>query len=465
MEGNFMNRNGIEGGQTPNGAKKYYKYFLFYGLFNAAIALMWGAYNNYFPIILQAGNPNFDTHGMTGLYGFGLSAFATGVVMSIDNFIINLCGPVFGAMADKSLRRKKLAALFGVIVATSIVLITVCAGFANAENNGDLDKLWPALAGIVVAIFFLVIGDSIGASYRAGINFSMVPKNHYAKMSSFAVLFGGVGFVVATMTSSILYNFNKNYPFFLAAGVMFIVAALFYIVIDSDNSINKQLNLSVEVDSSGKRIKSNPFRTLADLFKSLDKNIKWTILLIIVLSTCNKFGVMGLQTFGSSWMLNELGIQPNIAMLITVMFFLGLIVPTIPIGYIADKVNKQKLFAIALVILLLGGILLPMVGKNLILLGTICFVLGVGTSIFDVITIPYTMSLMPEGLNRASTIYSTTLAIMSITSAIVVPFLGFVIDAAGNYNALFYSMSIAAAIGFIPLQMIIRIDRKKLHRH
>ena len=47
------------------------------------VSLLWGIYNAYVPIFLQAGRPDYST--TAGVNGFGMSAGWTGFIMTLDN--------------------------------------------------------------------------------------------------------------------------------------------------------------------------------------------------------------------------------------------------------------------------------------------------------------------------------------------------------------------------------------------
>ena len=63
------------------------------------ISLLWGIYNAYVPIFLQAGRPDFSTSA--GVTGFGLSTTLTGFIMTLDNLAALFILPYVGAWSDR----------------------------------------------------------------------------------------------------------------------------------------------------------------------------------------------------------------------------------------------------------------------------------------------------------------------------------------------------------------------------
>ncbi|MGH7600653.1 MAG: MFS transporter, partial [bacterium] len=63
------------------------------------ISLLWGIYNAYIPIFLQAGRPDFAASA--GVQGFGLSTTLTGFIMTLDNLAALFILPYVGAWSDR----------------------------------------------------------------------------------------------------------------------------------------------------------------------------------------------------------------------------------------------------------------------------------------------------------------------------------------------------------------------------
>lgn len=428
-------------------AKPYVKFFIFYGLLNMAISIMWGAYNNYFPIILQSGNPAF-ADGASTIAGFGLSAFATSLIMSIDNFFGTFFLPVFGAWGDRSTKRREMGVITGFVCVATFISLPLVISLISPANSGDTSALTPLLILTVALVFVCMLTDAIGGTFRSSYQYSMVPKEHQNKMSSFSVLFGGIGFLAITFLGSAMYNVNEGFPFYIGGAVMLLVLIGFALTLPPETKKNLLIE---ERRASGELGKFNPFKMIAETYKLLPKSARFSILMVFLIKILSNFGVYGMQTFGSSYMYSVLNLEPNIAMLATAVYFGGYLLMAIPIGAIADKANKKVLFGISLMGMLIAAAIILLFVKDFIGLSICCFFIGAFASVMDVMIIPYVMSFAPSSGTNTGTLYSTTLMIIVCTSLFVVPLLGWIIDITGNYSSLFYTMIITCAIAFLPL--------------
>ncbi len=443
--------NGIE---TVASGKKYFKFFLFNGLFNMSISVIWGAYYTYLPIILQGGNPNFASHATLG---FGLSAFITGLIMSVDSILGTIFNPIFGAMGDRSLRRKEVGVFMGIIMSLFIIALPLIANIVTPETSGKTEELLVPLVLMIIAAFGAIMTDSIGASYRSGYKFSMVPKLHHNKMMSFSVTFGGIGFISITLLASYLYTLNTGYPFYIGALLQFLVILAFYFSVPQE--VEKNLRIKAEIEKT--KNKPNPLQVIKNLYFLLDKQAKMSILMIFILKSLTGFGVYGLQTYASSYLLLEVGVMPNLAAIATAVYFLGYMGAAMPIGYIADKASRIKLYIIGIVIAIMGGIFFLAVGSNFVGILIVAAFIGIGFSVFDVITIPYILSFLPDKSDYTGTAYSLAVALVVSTTFFIVPVIGFLIDLTGNYNTLFYVLIASCSLAFIPLKVLSGLTKQE----
>ncbi|MBU2645602.1 hypothetical protein KKI24_12915, partial [bacterium] len=63
------------------------------------VSVLWGIYNAYVPVFLQAGRSDFST--TAGVTGYGLSASFTGFIMTLDNIAALFILPFVGAYSDR----------------------------------------------------------------------------------------------------------------------------------------------------------------------------------------------------------------------------------------------------------------------------------------------------------------------------------------------------------------------------
>jgi len=63
------------------------------------LSLLWAVYNDYVPVLLQAGRPDFSKGA--GVDGFGLGIATTGLVMGLDNLAALFILPYVGGISDR----------------------------------------------------------------------------------------------------------------------------------------------------------------------------------------------------------------------------------------------------------------------------------------------------------------------------------------------------------------------------
>lgn len=442
------------GGSTA--VRGLYVFFMLHALTNMAISVSFeGAYNTYYPVILQGGNPAFAAGGKgDALIGFGLSAFSTGLVMSLDNIIGVVLGPIFGALGDKSLRRKEYTVAYGYLSAAAFALLPVVARMVPPELSGQTERLLLPLAAIIGLAVAVAVTSKISGAYRLGYIYGQVPNASMGRLQAFAVVAGAIGFILTMSTSSYLYRLDHAYPFYVGAAVVFAVTLLFQLLAPAETEKNARLRAASAGQSPGF---VNPFATIRDLFRLLPPEAKLSMLLILLVQNLGKFGIVGLQTYFSSWMINKLGLGPDMAGLATVVFFSAFLVTSVPMGFIVDRCDKTKLYLIALGLTVLGALGVVLFARDFVTICVFCVFFGMALSIFDILTIPYAMSFVPEGSDTSGTVISMILVILAAFSVVIVPLCGFLIDITGDYDSLFYAMGVAALLALIPLRMLTRL--------
>ena len=442
--------------QSSISTRPYIKFFLLYGLLSMGIAIMWGAWNNYLPIILQAGNPNFTSTSTVQVAGFGLNTFQTGLVMTIHSVFL-IFVPIFGAWGDRTTKRRELGVIMGLITIVAYICIPLISSTITPAISGNTQKLMPLLIVTVILVFVVMISDPIAESFRSSYQYNMVPKIHQGKLSSYGVFLGGAGFLVATFAGTILYGMNHGYPFYIAAALELLFVIGFAIFSPPETEKDKLLK---EERASGHYEKFNPFKVIAETFKVISKYGKICIVLIFVIKILINFGIYGMQTYGSSYLYKDLGIAPNIAMIATMVYFMGYMLMSLPIGVIADRINRSILFAIGAIVMIIGAFGVLFIAKSFAALCVWVFFIGMASSIMDVLVIPYVMSFAPEKSKNTGTLYSTAVMFVTVSSLFSTPLLGLIIEKSGHYNTLFYVMIICAVASLIPNIFLYKTAKK-----
>lgn len=183
------------------------------------ISIIWPIFNQYIPIFLQAGNPEFESkllaegREIPKVVGFGLAPALAMFIMTWDNIINIFIQPWVGAKSDRTWnrfgRRKGWillgapVALLGFIFIPAAQSILAIATFILITNFGMALFRSPAVAWL---------GDLFEANDRS-------------KANGVINLMGGVGGLLAYFGGGMLFNaFGRSAPFL--AGAVATIAAL-----------------------------------------------------------------------------------------------------------------------------------------------------------------------------------------------------------------------------------------------
>jgi len=442
---------------TPNqanksGAKGYWGLFLVFGLVNATGAIIWGIYNNYLPIFMQTGRADFSSIGSTALFGFGLSAFLTGLIMSIDNVVSFFSGPIFAAQSDYSRNRKRIIVLSLLGTAILMALLPVVFMTVPPENGGQPEKVvFQIITLSIIALLFIAVTTATG-SYSTSLSYYLVPKEHHNKLSAMMVFFGGISFVIVTFAANALYSIHYGLPFWVTSIFLLIAMVIVQIFLKNETSESS-------AESRPAAQSANPIRLLRTSFSQYSGNQLKGILLSVITKIFGVFGTIGFQTYGSSYLLQERGIAPDLAGFSIIFYFVGFTLSAIPMGMIADKIGIRKTWFVTMAVTVLAGIAYLTIGVNFTMICVINVVAGIANAAFDVCAIPLAMNFVPNK-NLTGSVISIFTPLTTIASIIVVPVIGAIVDASSSYSILFYLMSGFALLGFVPLIALGRIQKK-----
>ena len=425
-----------------------WKYIIIFGLYQTAWAFIWGAYDNFFPVFLQAGGEHFNLLNASTAVGFGLGAFMTGIIMSLDNFFGLVFTPMFGAMSDFSKSRKKITIISGLLAAVLVMVLPVFLNPINEANSGNLSLLILPLLGFILTAFFMILFWSVNQAAEAGLKFTLIPPEAYNRLTSFIMFFGGIGFIAASFLNSMLYSISSSLPF-IAAGTVLLITMLLYTFL-----LKEPEDMSMRgPQDEFQKLDHNPFKAFMIAFKLLPSADIRNIVLLYLVKVCAIFGIMGMQTYASTWGVNWLGINEGQVPLLTLVYFVGYLGSTIPAGFIADKIGRRNILKIGIVLLAFMGLGLG-ISKNLIISGIVLFISGLGNGIVDVIAMAMVADVVSEKKLMGMAM-STTNALGKLSTIISVPIFGLILQTS-RYNFLYVYpfMLLVPLAGFLFLRMV-----------
>ncbi|MBN1178782.1 MAG: SLC45 family MFS transporter [Anaerolineae bacterium] len=401
----------------------YGKTFLIgFGFFG--ISVMWTLYNAYVPIYLQAGHAGFDAQGELG---FGLGPGLTGVVMTLDNIAAFFLLPLIGVWSDRIWtrlgRRMPFILVLSPIAIAAFLVIPIAVGMIPVELNGQTGEL-----GAQLAVFMLAIGVFLlaMASFRTPVIALMpdlTPSPLRSQANGIINMMGGVGTLIATLGSGILYSMGRITPF-LFGGILMAVAVvvLFIFVKESPgSSVTARDDEGFGALQGIKRLPAEGRRSLALLMGAI---------------FCWFVGYNAVETFLTSYGVSELAMSPGTAPLLMGVASLSFLVFAVPSGYIAARFGRRRTIITGLIVfgvLLVANFFL----RNATLIWGVMAIGGMGWALVNINSLPMVIdiSVSDADLGTYTGLYYIASQLAAVTGPIVN---GYIVEWGHNdYNLIF----------------------------
>ena len=397
------------------------------------ISIIWPIFNQFIPVFLQAGNPEFERQLLAAgrplpdIVGFGLAPSLALFIMTWDNILNMFIAPWAGAKSDRTWNR------FGrrkgwILLGAPIALL----GFVFI----------PVAQSVLAIAVFIVITDFGMALFRAPtvawLGDLFLPDER-SKANGVINLMGGVGALLAYFGGGILFNkFGRSAPF-VAGAVAMIVAlgvALFFV---------KEPR---EVAGSEETEEARLIDNLRLLFKNPDKSGIRVLLGIL-------FWFMGfnaLETGLSSFAVFTLGMKAGTASIYAGSVTLTFIAFAVPAGFIGTRWGRERTIRTGLI-----GLTLLMFAGYFIIQGATLFVVtlviaGILWAMVNVNSLPL---VYDHGDEKHIGAYTGLYYFSSQLAAVLGPTLGgVVVDVLGDqyrwlwlFSAFFMALAWAAMQG------------------
>lgn len=430
--------------------KTIWKYVLVFSILALALNLNLIVYNNYVPLFLQAGNPNFDTAGLLVSAGFGLSAFWAGIFMSVDNVLGLFLAPIFGVWSDKLGKRKPFVVWPALILAAAFIMLPVIITTVPAAKSGDLSSLiLPFVIFLILALVFIMANLPTSVVKNAYL-LDLVPSSARSKMFGFLNLITSIGGLGLTFAAAPLYRISRILPFAVSAGFMVLAAVLILFLLKEPPQLEKQ---KAEEDQSSVR---SVFSTL----KGYAVDEKQSLIAMIVTLFFVSFGMAAFQTYSSSYAVKTLGMAEANSILLVGMFFIGMLVMSIPAGYISGRIGRKltiRIGQVAYGITMLVAFFFPNQTAAMIAL----VILGASYALIDVNMLA-TFSDLLRGSRSMGTVIGLHGFFATLSTIAAVPFAGWLFGVfQNNYNMLWIIGVVTTLISFISLLFVKRGEIQK----
>ncbi len=376
------------------------------------ISILWPIFNQWVPLILQAGNPEFST-SIENFVGFGLGPALAMFIMTWDNIINIFVQPWVGNRSDHTwnrVGRRKPWILLGLPIAL--------VGFISIPLANSV---------IAVAVFILVTNFGM-ALFRSPVvswlGDLFLPEQR-SKANGVINLMGGAAGVLSYVLGGLIFNaFGRSGPF-LAGAVAMIVAlgAVLIWVKEPKERLGAHNNAPGEKDESIKGLIPN----LKVVFTNKDKSALFILLAIF----CWFTGFNAIETGLSSFAVFDLGIKPGTASIVASVANLSFLAFCIPSGILAGKLGRRKTIIYGVLALTLIFMVSFFFVKGLISFIIILVLVGFFWSWVNVNSLPL---VYDHGDEKRIGAYTGLYYFFSQTAAVLGPTLGGVLVENANYN-------------------------------
>ncbi len=370
-----------------------YRRLLLLGFGFMGVSLLWGIYNAYVPIFLQAGRADYSS--TAGVVGFGMGADTTGFIMTLDNIAALFILPFVGAYSDriwtKFGRRKPF-----IMIGAPLALV----GFIGIPMF-----LGGSLLLFMGAIFVTLFAMDLFRTPVVSLMPDITPSPKRSQANGMINLMGGIGGVLAFAVGGILFKVSVGAPFYFGGIVMLIGCGIVLLFIKEPKPE------SVEpVDGKPGLIGS--FKTI---IKDNDKSALYLLGAIFFWF----LGYNALEVFFTSFAVNVLGVDSGEATFLLAYFSLAIIITAPIAGYVGGKVGRKRTMIVGIIafaILLAYGYTITSVPHVKVML----LLSGISWSMILVNSLPMVIDMAPQDRLGA---YTGLYYLSSQTSAIVGPVL------------------------------------------
>ncbi len=302
------------------------------------ISIVWPIFNQFIPLFLQAGNPEFERQlleagrDLPALTGFGIAPSLAFFIMTWDNIINVFVQPWVGERSDRTWNRfgrRKGWILLGVpIAALGFVFIPA------------------AQTALAIAVFILItnFGMALFRSPTVAWLGDLYTPDQRSTANGLINLMGGVGGLLAFFGGGYLFNtFGRSAPF-LAGAIVLITAAAVAVLLVKEPS-------QIEVEESEER---GVFTNLRVVFRDPDHS--GLFVLVGILLWFMAFNA--LETALSSFAVFTLGMTPGNASFAAGSVTISFILFAIPAGVLGTRLGRRRAILLGLTglvaVLLLG---------------------------------------------------------------------------------------------------------------
>lgn len=398
------------------------------------ISIIWPLFNRFIPIILQAGDPEYERQlleagrELPSIIGFGIAPSLAFFIMTWDNLINVFVQPWVGAKSDTTWnrfgRRKPWILLGAPIAALGFILVP----FAQTV--------------LAIAIFILItnFGMALFRSPTVAWLGDLFPPDDRSKANGIINLMGGVGFVVALFGLGPLFDSVGQAAPFIGGAILMLTALSIAVL-----KVKEPEQIEVEKTKAASGVLTN----LREVFGKDDKSGIFVLLGILFWFIAWE----ALDTGLSSFAVFGLGIPAGRAATLSAIGGVAFILFAIPAGNFGSKYGRRSVILVGLT-----GLVLLFPTGFFVIQNTVTFVIvlilaGTFWAMVNVNSLPLVYDYGDEGKIGA---FTGLYYFSSQSAAILGPTLGgILVDIAGNQHRwLFLFSTLFMALAWLAMTQV-----------
>ncbi len=407
----------------------------------ASTELMWTLYNTYVPIWLQAGNPAFNLGPETTVtVGFGLGAFVTGLILTLDNIAGLFISPVIGLVSDTTRsrfgRRKPWIIFTMPVMIIAFILIPVFVMAIPPELNGQTAKLTPYFVPFVLMLVIMLLAYAVIRTPADVIMYDITPSKHRSMANAIANFIGAAFGVIGAMVGAILFDVNPGLPFWVGAGLSAVVVSMVAVRITEPPL--------AEIEG-GEPQTLSPKDTLKELM-SLPKESQKSLLLLYLSVFFSYFAFGQLGSFASSYGVSVLKMSVGDSGMLYAAGGAAFILGALPTGFILKRITRKQSSLIGFAAFAIMGLVIYMFPSQEVVWPA----LAIGGFLWALVWVPQVPMVMDAApSDRVLGSLEGLMAIFRMLGYIIGPLAGgFVVERFGNnYSNIWLIVFFGSIIG------------------
>jgi MFS family permease len=404
------------------------------------ISIIWPVFNQYIPLFLQAGNPEFERlllaegRSIPSIAGFGLAPSLALFIMTWDNIINMFVQPWVGAKSDQTWnrfgRRKPWILAGAPIALLGFVFIPV------------------AQSVLALAVFILITNFGMALFRSPTISWlgDLFEPDNRSKANGVINMMGGVGGLLAYFGGGVLFDsFGRAAPF--VAGAVAMSVALIVVLL----FVKEKEKIEVEPKARQAGVLEN----LQAMYTNPDKSGLFVLLGILLWF----MAFNALETGLSSFAVFSLGMQAGTASIYAGLVTVSFILFSVPAGLMGTRYGREitiRIGLIGLALLTLTGFFLI---QNTLTFAVILVLAGFMWAMINVNSLPL---VYDHGDEKRIGAYTGLYYFSSQLAAVLGPTLGgILVDALGDqYRWLWLFSFVFMTLAFLAMSGVKRVKGK-----